>query len=138
MDFEFLSAMFQFIPCGLVFDATGVLLLGGAFFLKTFDTAYNESSMCWDSNPVLFTQITKSKADGISGTSLLFIGFVYQFFGYLNVSFLDCYETIIVSSSYMLLIVFLCGYFAWLRKKFVDTWFMRAKEKVEGDSKQTS
>lgn len=128
--------MLQFIPCGLVFDATGVILLGFAFFAKTFDTAYEESSMYWDSNPVLFTQITKAKADGISGTSMLFIGFLYQFFGYLKFGFLDCYQTIIVSSSYVLLIIFLCVYFAWLRKKFVDIWFIRAKEKVEGSSNQ--
>ena len=117
-----------------MFDATGVILLGWAFFIKTFDMAYNESAMYWDSNPVLFAQITKSKADGISGTSMLFIGFLYQLFGYIKLNFLDCYQTIIVSSSYTLLIIFLCVYFAWLRKKFVDMWFMRAAKKEEEES----
>ena len=124
--------MFQFTPCGLVFDVAGIILLGWAFFGKTFDTAFKESSMNWDNNRALFIQITKSKFDGMFGTSMLFIGFLYQLFGYLKLDILDCYQAKIVSCSYIFLIIFLCVYWAWFRKKIVDIWFMRAKRRVEG------
>lgn len=102
-------------PCGLIFDASGVLLLGFAFFLKTNESMIEESGTTWDSKA--YVTVASGKCDGIFGSALLFLGFLYQMFGY---SGLDSRNIVVV--SYFALIVFLLVYFAFLREWLTKKW----------------
>lgn len=105
----------HFTPCGLLFDVSGVLLLGFAFFLKTTESMIEESGTTWDSKA--YITVVAGKSDGIFGTALLFLGFVYQALGYAGVE-----STSTVLLSYLALLVFLLAYFGFLRRWLVTKW----------------
>lgn len=52
----------HFTPCGLLFDVSGVLLLGFAFFLKTTESMIEESGTTWDSKA--YVTVVAGKSDG--------------------------------------------------------------------------
>jgi len=105
----------HFTPCGLVLDACGVLLLGLSFFLKTTDSMIEESGTTWDSKA--YITVASSKSDGIFGSLLLFLGFIYQTLGYSGVQ-----SKSIVIVSYAALIIFLFLYLFILRKFLINKW----------------
>lgn len=109
------TSFLQFTPCGLVFDASGVVLLGFAFFLKNTDSMIEESGTTWDSKA--YVTVVESKSDGVFGTALLFLGFIYQTLGYAGVE-----STIVILASYSGLILFLLAYCTFLRRKLVKKW----------------
>lgn len=108
-------SLLHFTPCGLVFDASGVVLLGFAFFLKNTEAMIVESGTTWDSKA--YVTVVESKSDGIFGTTLLFLGFVYQMLGYAGLE-----STATVLASYSGLILFLIAYCTFLRKRLVGKW----------------
>ena len=105
----------HFTPCGLILDVCGVLLLGFAFFLKTTDSMIEESGTTWDSKA--YITVVAGKCDGIFGTALLFLGFVYQALGYAGV---ESRNTVLF--TYSALLVFLLVYVGFLRKWLVKKW----------------
>lgn len=107
----------HFTPCGLAYDVVGVLFLGTAFFLKTKKDIIDEAGTYWNSNPYVLRSIISSKLDGICGTSLLLIGFIYQIFGYLNFN-----NNNLIISSYVLLAIFILIYIVNFRKRIVNKW----------------
>lgn len=131
-----LNELMSFTPCGLILDACGVVLLGFAFFLKDIEAMIEESGTTWDSDA--FAAVATSKADGMFGTSLLFLGFVYQIIGFTNFA-----HYLIVMLSYVVLLVFLVLYFTFLRRALVNRWLKlkeehfrkRDEEKKWGQSK---
>ena len=126
--------MCQFTPCGLIFDAAGVLLLGWAFFSKGFEQmTFTADGFKLDVDLASCRDAAKQKIDGMVGTSILFLGFLYQFFGYLHFQ-----QPFIVSASYSLLLIFLCAYFAWGRKQFIESWMKRALTVEKQESLGTS
>jgi hypothetical protein len=114
----------HFTACGLLYDAIGVLLLGFAFFFKTKETLIKEAGTYWDSNPHILKSIIASKFDGMTGTLLLFIGFIYQAMGYANIE-----QASIVIGSYMFLIFFLAVYFSRYRSRKINEWLKELLEK---------
>lgn len=107
--------LLQFTPCGLILDAVGVLLLGFAFFLKTTESMIEESGTTWDSKA--YITVVAGKCDGIFGTALLFLGFVYQTLGYIGMQSIS-----IVLATYSGLVIFLLAYIAFLRDKLIRKW----------------
>lgn len=105
----------HFTPCGLLFDVSGALLLGFAFFLKTTESMIEESGTTWDSKA--YITVVAGKCDGIFGTGLLFLGFVYQALGYAGVE-----STSTVLFSYLALLTFLLAYLGVLRKWLITKW----------------
>lgn len=105
----------HFTPCGLLLDVSGVLLLGFAFFLKTTESMIEESGTTWDSKA--YITVVASKCDGIFGSALLILGFVYQMLGYVGA---ESTNTVLV--SYLALIFFLLVYVAFLRGWFIRKW----------------
>jgi len=93
------TGFLHFTPCGLIFDVAGVVLLGFAFFLKTTESMIEESGTTWDSKA--YVTIVENRSDGIFGTTLLSLGFVYQTLGYAGVE-----STAAVLASYAALILF--------------------------------
>ncbi|HOP22571.1 MAG TPA: hypothetical protein PK055_04000 [Gammaproteobacteria bacterium] len=73
--------IYDFTTCGLLFDVAGALFLGIAFFFKNNKQIISESGTYWNSNPHLMKSIILSKFDGIFGTVLLFLGFIFQILG---------------------------------------------------------
>lgn len=74
-----------------------------------------ESGTTWDSKA--YITVVASKCDGIFGSVLLFLGFVYQTLGYIGV---ESTNTILV--SYSALFVFLLAYFAFMRGWLIKKW----------------
>ncbi|MBK8161801.1 MAG: hypothetical protein IPK65_01210 [Gammaproteobacteria bacterium] len=64
-----------------------------------------------------YVTVVENKSDGIFGTTLLFVGFVYQTLGYTRV---EC--AVAVIASYAGLVLFLFAYCTFLRKKIVRKW----------------
>jgi len=112
----------HFTPCGLILDVTGVLLLGFAFFLKTTESMIEESGTTWDSKA--YITVVASKCDGIFGSGLLVLGFVYQMLGYVGAE-----STNAVLISYLALLVFLLAYVAFLRGWLIHKWVGDIEEK---------
>lgn len=115
--------MLQFTPCGLVLDACGVLLLGFSFFMKGTEAMIQESGTTWDSEA--YISVAAGKCDGVFGSTLLFLGFVYQILGYLGV-----HSEIAVVATWLVLIVFLLAYFVSLRKRLIDKWVADIQAKL--------
>jgi hypothetical protein len=109
------ATLVQFAPCGLIFDASGVVLLGFSFFFKTTESMIQESGTTWDSEA--YKTVAASKCDGIFGTVLLLLGFVFQAIG--NVGF---ESKPAVVGSYGVLVVFLAAYFFFLRGWLISKW----------------
>ncbi len=109
------ATFLHFTPCGLVFDVSGIVLLGFAFFLKTTESMIEESGTTWDSKAYVI--VAAGKCDGIFGSVLLFLGFVYQTLGYVGV---ESSNTIL--ASYSALIIFLFAYFAFVRGWLIKRW----------------
>ena len=105
----------HFTPCGLILDVSGVLLLGFAFFLKTTESMIEESGTTWDSKA--YITVAASKCDGVFGSVLLVLGFVYQVLGYVGAE-----STNTVLASYLALIVFLFVYVAFFRGWLIHKW----------------
>ncbi|MEX2490410.1 MAG: hypothetical protein WD425_01470 [Nitrospirales bacterium] len=116
------SNLLNFTPCGLIFDACGVLLLGFAFFLKTTESMIQESGTTWDSKA--YVHVVSGKCDGVFGTLLLFLGFLYQTLGYAGVT-----STNAILASYATLIVFLVAYVVFLRNWLINKWVEDIKER---------
>ena len=74
-----------------------------------------ESGTTWDSKA--YFAVVASKCDGIFGSALLILGFVYQMLGYVGA---ESTNTILV--SYLALIVFLPAYVAFLRGWLIRKW----------------
>lgn len=123
-----MNQIIQFTACGLVFDAIGVLLIGFAFFFKTKEEMFQEAGTHWGSNPHLLKSIIASKFDGMVGTFLLFIGFIYQAVGYGNF-----YQKEIIIISYILLLIFLLIYFIFLRSRKINEWHKEILAKSDED-----
>src|SRR5690349_19810084 len=102
------ASLLQFAPCGLIFDASGVVLLGCSFFFKSTESMIQESGTTWDSEA--YKTVAASKCDGIFGTALLLLGLVFQAIGYVGVE-----SKPVVVVSYGMLVVFLGVYFVFLR-----------------------
>lgn len=113
MEYDFI----HFTSCGLIYDAVGVLLLGFAFFFKTKEGIIQEAGTYWDSNPHVLKSIISSKFDGMIGTLMLFIGFIFQALGYANYSHVSA-----ILVSYIALIVLCFFYFIYYRPKHINTW----------------
>ena len=120
--------LLQFTACGLIFDAIGVLLLGFAFFFKTKESISQEAGTYFNSNPYVLRSIVASKFDGMTGTALLFIGFVLQVFGYAGWE-----NEVVLVFSYLVLVVFVFTYFAVLRKKSIDSWILELPKRPESE-----
>ena len=120
------SSLLTFIPCGLTFDVAGVLFLGAAFFLKTKKGIIQEAGTYWDSNPYVLRSIISSRLDGMSGTTLLFVGFLFQIFGYFKLQ-----SEIFIGTSYVLLGVFILVYLINFRKRIVNAWCSELEEIIK-------
>jgi len=123
MFIDSLNTLLGFTPCGLILDASGVVLLGFSFFLKNAKSMIEESGTTWDSTA--YRAVAFGKTDGISGTALLFLGFLYQFLGYVGIS-----STLIVAASYAALAVFMVLYVVWLRAYISMIWIQRIEAKL--------
>ena len=113
----------HFIACGLVFDAAGVCFLGFAFFFKSKEAIIQEAGTYYNSNPHVLRSITASRLDGIFGTCLLFIGFLYQMLGFIGLENHD-----VTSASYFILISTILIYFVNFRKRHVNKWCNELEE----------
>lgn len=116
------SGFLNFTPCGLIFDICGVLLLGFAFFLKTTESMIQESGTTWDSKA--YFNVVSGKSDGIFGTLLLFIGFIYQVVGYVGVT-----STKTIIASFSVLVIFLTIYFLFLRGWLIKKWVAKIEKR---------
>ena len=83
-----------------------------------------ESGTTWDSKA--YVTVAAGKADGVFGTLLLFLGFVFQALGYAGIS-----ANAIVVGSYASLVAFLLIYSVFLRKWLVDRWVSEIEAKFE-------
>lgn len=123
MSSDHLQQVLSFTPCGLVLDASGVVLLGFAFFLKNTESMIQESGTTWDSTA--YVAVASAKCDGIFGTTLLFIGFIYQAIGYVGI-----YCPIVTAVTYVALATFLILYVTWLRSSLTDRWVSQIERKL--------
>ena len=121
--------LFQFIACGLTYDVTGVVLLGFAFFFKTKKAIMQEAVSCYSYNTFILEALIATKLDGIVGSTLLMVGFIFQLLGYIG--FQNKYIVII---SYLVLLILLIIYFVNLRKRIVKSWLEEIIENNKNDT----
>ena len=121
MSVDLFENVLAFTPCGLVLDACGVVLLGMSFFLKDAGSMIEESGTTWNSDA--YKTVAVGKSDGIFGTLLLFLGFIYQVFGYVGFG-----SVFLVGASYVLLAAFLVVYASWLREFYSNTWVQKIED----------
>ncbi len=115
--------LFYFTICGLLYDGTGVLLLGYAFFGQSKKMIRQESGTYLNFNPYILKEKIYTKFDGMAGSLLLFLGFFFQILG----QFYTEYESVVMY-LYILLFIGLLEYFFVVRKKRVEEWFDELKE----------
>lgn len=109
--------LLELTPCGLIFDAIGVSLLGYAFFMKSKEAIIQEAGTYWNSNPYVLRSIVATKFDGIFGSALLLIGFIYQALGYAGVQLSE-----LAVASYIALTISILGYFSFIRSWLITRW----------------
>ena len=68
-----------------MYDGIGVAIIGYAFFSKSVETITEESSTYWNANSSLLRSIVQARTDGVTGTILLFTGFVLQWLGSMGI-----------------------------------------------------
>ena len=110
-----MNNLFTFAAVGLAFDGIGVAILGYSFFAKSIRNLKDESDPHWDSNRDLLASLIQARTDGISGTSLLFTGFILQWFGTLGFA-----SDIAGNIFFVGLFMFLSLYFGFLRKRLIS------------------
>jgi hypothetical protein len=118
----------QLTPIGLIYDVFGVIYLGIAFFFKSKEAIIQESGTYWDSNPHMLHGLTSSKFDGLLGSLLLLIGFIFQMLGYLGYSYISDYVAI---GIYIAPGAFSVLYFIFLRKWLVNRWVKSMTKLIE-------
>lgn len=109
------NSIFTLSACGLAFDGFGVAVLGYAFFSRTLKSLETESGTYWGGNNALLESLIQSRTDGISGTLLLVVGFVLQWFGAVGAE-----EWLVAAILYAVLALLLLGYFCGGRKALVE------------------
>ena len=72
-----------FTTLGLLYDFAGALLMGSGFYSMR-PQHYLVSSTPGARDGMMFTPVAKPAVDGIAGTVLLAVGFLFQFLGSLN------------------------------------------------------
>lgn len=111
-----MDKLFTLTAVGLAYDGFGVVILGFAFFSKSMESMMTESGTYWGGNNVLLKSLIQSKVDGVTGTTLLVVGFILQWFGSINVGSE-------VVGQYLLgfLIATLLIYIIYLRNKLISS-----------------
>lgn len=83
-------------------------VLGYAFFSRTLKSLETESATFYGGNNALLESLIQSRTDGISGTFLLVVGFVLQWFGAVGVE-QWCIAVMLYTVLTMLLLIYFCG-----------------------------
>lgn len=118
-----IEQIFQLGSVGLVYDVTGVVILGIAFFTKSLNAMIVESGTYYGGNNAALESLIQSQTDGVTGTIFLFLGFVLQFLGTVG---LHCES----AGRVLAITLFIMGisYFGFLRKRIVGYRFQKAKQ----------
>jgi hypothetical protein len=121
-----IDELFRLNSVGLIYDGVGVVILGFAFFTKSVKAMTVESGTYYGGNDALLKSLIQSRTDGMVGTLVLFLGFLFQFLGAVGV------ECVTVAKGFMVgLLVMLIGYVFFIRKRFVDSQFSSGKKLMQ-------
>ena len=129
-----MEQIFQLGSVGLVYDVLGVTIFGIAFFTKSLDALIVESGTYYGGNNAALESLIQSQTDGVTGTIILFVGFLLQFLGSVG---LHC--ELAGKILAVILVVMCVSYFGFLRKRMVGYRFQKAKQlrqQQEQESKQ--
>ena len=117
-----MGKLYNFTAIGLTYDVVGVAILGFAFFSTPISAIFLNSRHFHGGNNGVLNAGIEIKTDGITGTAILFIGFVFQFLGAAA-----CSSEIISQLFLLFLLIFLISYFVFLRKSIFKYFERRAK-----------
>ena len=100
---------------GLMYDFAGALLMGSGFY-SLRPLQYLVSSTPGARAELMLTPVTKPAVDGIAGTVLLAVGFLFQFLGSLN----WCSDLVVIMGCPVLVLLLV----VWLisRDPFAKKW----------------
>lgn len=116
---------------GLAYDGIGVTILGFAFFSKSIKSMMVESGTYWGGNNALLESLVHARTDGVTGTTLLVVGFILQWLGSIGVACESAGKVLLI-----ILFVSIILYIIYLRKKLISLQVskgeaMRRKQREE-------
>jgi hypothetical protein len=126
-----MEQLFHLGSVGLLYDGAGVVALGFSFFLKSTKAMMVESGTYYGGNDALLESLIQQRTDGVTGTLLLMVGFLLQWFASLGMHS--------DQSGKILFIVFIVislAYVAFLRGKLMSLQISRGKALRQQQLKQ--